>query len=824
MNQDFIEFRDLVASEKYFLADEESWDDVIRRVAYSVGNFLDKEFLSQNEKALQKYRQLFGEISPGDLFYSMMSDGLFLPGGRVLFGAGNPNKVTLTNCYVLPAPEDSIEGILETALETAETFKRGGGVGFDISSLRYEGSSVHNAAKTSTGAWSFSELYSVLTGTIGQSGRRGALLLAMGVTHPDILKFVTSKSILSQANKKLIQQASAYGWSQEQLEVAEKVLVMSQVRFANISVKIVDEFMEAVKEDEMWEFKWKDEVISKQPAREVFKVIVDNAWNWAEPGILFESTAKKYSTTEYFAPIVNTNPCGEQWLEPYGNCNLGAINIGHSSLFVDSSLNVEELRKLIYAAVLFMNTIIWYNLDNHPLEKQKESAQRTRRVGLGIMGLADAYIRAKRLYGDYDLTTKIGKNMAFYAYKASSEMVDIFGVFPEFDPVKHFSQPYFERLRKDDKDFDALFNSIEKTGLANSALLTIAPTGSISIMAGASSGIEPIFGFKVQRWFETAGRTFEFYIPVYAEYMEKGLKPESFPFFQTFDQITPQTRIEAQSILQKYIDNAISSTVNLPQSSTTQDIWDVFYNAWEKGLKGITVYREGSRIPVIKKMEHKKEKTVSIGAPEETYSVHIQPIKKSCMEGKRYRFKPDSETIYLMIFGEGTVPREIFLGSRNIRCYEFAVALNHTLSEILRMLPAELAVKFARRMAKKFREYDSGVNYYILGEKVDSTIGLWGLALDWFIEGVNVEQLEENFKKAMFSLKPQAIPKKEPTGKGEIYINLYGESKIDNLPNDAVLTRCPICGAVHITKMRPYVFDCEHPCQNCGYSNKCNGD
>jgi len=824
-SEGFVEFRDAVAREKYFLEGEESWDDVIKRVSNEIGNFLENKLKHENKGNL--YREMYGDKSPSEIFYNMMSQNIFIPGGRILYGAGNPNKVTLTNCYVLPSPDDSIEGIMKLATEMALTYRAGGGVGFDISSLRPEGSPVRNAARTSTGAWSFMELYSLITGIIGQAGRRGALLIAMDISHPDVLKFVSAKSIISPNNKKFLQQASYFGWTPEQLEAAEKILTMSQIRFANLSVKLTDEFMKAVKAGEEWAFRWKGKVMKTMPARDVFKYIAEFAWKTAEPGILFVDTAKRYSTTEYFSPIVNTNPCGEQWLGAYGNCNLGAINVGSPVFFRDGFFDYVNFGYYIKVAILFMNAVIWYNLDRHPLPEQKKTAERERRIGLGIMGLADAYIRKGVEYGEGSFTSKLAEVLAYYAYSASIQLSKIFGSFPDYDPDKHFEQEYYKRLIEEYPEFENLFKEAKEVGLANSALLTIAPTGTTSIMAGASSGIEPVFGWKVQRWFETAGKMFEFYHPVYYEYINNNSDEKLPEYFQTYADVDYRTRLDTQAILQKFIDNSISSTVNLPESVSVEDIENLYMEAWEKGLKGITVYRENSRFAVIKKKDEKSEEKQEKKEKREELKIFIPAPKKAGLEGKRYRFKYKDTGIYIMVFGENNVPREVFLGSKNLKCWDFAIALNTTLSEILRSLPEDLAITFAKRMVKKYKSLSTGDSAFIFGEKLGSVVGLWGLALDWYMNGIDPNELEEEIKRSLLTVNIPNKPKPSLKTYNSSFVVLYEGLDLKNgaeLPNDAVISRCPSCGAKHITKGRPYSFDCEHPCMVCGYSEKCPGD
>ena len=302
-------------------------------------------------------------------FLWLLADFKFVPGGRILHAIGNPNKVTALNCYVIPSPHDSLSGIYKTALELAETFKRGGGCGVDISSLRPKDSPAHNAARVSTGAVSFMELYSLTTGIIGQQGRRGALMITISDSHPDVLDFCKIKRD------------------------------RNSVRYANISVRVTDAFMRAVEKDDDWLLHYENaedriDVRRTIKARELWNEITLGAREWAEPGCLFWDTIQCYSVSDRYAgmAVVSTNPCAEEPLEPYGDCCIGSINL---AAFVDNPhteiarLDLFSLEKGTRYAVRFLDNVLSWNKGRHPLKEQEEAAVRGRRIGLGVMGLAD---------------------------------------------------------------------------------------------------------------------------------------------------------------------------------------------------------------------------------------------------------------------------------------------------------------------------------------------------------------------------------------------------------------------------------------------------
>ena len=429
-------------------------------------------------------------------FLWLLSDFRFVPGGRILHAIENPNKVTALNCYVIPSPNDSLSGIYRTALELAETFKRGGGCGVDISTLRPKDSPAHNAATVSTGAVSFMELYSLTTGIIGQQGRRGALMLTISDSHPDVLDFCKIKR-----NR-------------------------NSVRYANISVRVTDAFMRAVEQDQEWLLHYENaedgiEVKKTIQARELWNELTIGARDWAEPGILFWDTIHRYSSSDRYPAmaVICSNPCAEEPLEPYGDCCIGSINL---AAFVNDShtpnavLDIASLEKAACYGVRFLDNVLAWNEGHHPLPAQEQAALRGRRIGLGIMGLADMLCKLKLSYDNdagIEFAERIVEKIKLWAYDESANIAVKKGPFPVFDASKHLENPFF-------KDFPGeLIEKIERNGLRNVTLLTIPPTGSIAAMAGVTSGIEPIFDIKYVRRSESlSDRVFEVRHPLVAEY------------------------------------------------------------------------------------------------------------------------------------------------------------------------------------------------------------------------------------------------------------------------------------------------------------------
>ncbi|MCL5101132.1 MAG: adenosylcobalamin-dependent ribonucleoside-diphosphate reductase [Candidatus Parvarchaeota archaeon] len=519
-------------------------------------------------------------------FYWLLEDFKFVPGGRILFGAGSNHTATLLNCYYLPLKHDSIEGIYDCAKEMAKTYSYGGGVGIDVSILRPVGTLVNNAARFTTGAVSFMELYSVTTGLIGQQGRRGALMITMDVHHPDIQEFVMVK--------------------------ADKV----SVRFANISVKLYDDFMHAVENDKDYELYFKNDRVEKRTtinARALWDKIIDTALNTGDPGIMFWDRIKRESPTEYDERMClnGTNPCGEQPLPNYGACDLGAINLDKFVLesFTDkASVDWENLEKTVRYGVRFLDDVLDYSYSRHALKAQAEQSMYERRIGLGVMGLANMLINMKIKYDSDAAVTfanELFRRLKEIAYDESSNLSVLKGSFKGFNSEKHLERDFVKRLS------DQLKKKIAEKGLRNSCILTIAPTGSISTMTGVSGGVEPVYALSYIRRSESlSAENFEVLEPVANNYMVKfGIKnKKDLPdIFVVAHKINPLFRVKMQATIQQHIDSSISSTVNLPETADKSVVDKIYMYAWKLGCKSITVYREGSKKNILTEIEEKED-------------------------------------------------------------------------------------------------------------------------------------------------------------------------------------------------------------------------
>lgn len=508
---------------------------------------------------------------------NLIKEKKFLFGGRILANRGLENKgrkISLSNCYVIEPPEDNIESIFDCAKKLARTYSYGGGCGVDISKLSPRGAKVNNAAKETTGSVSFMDLYSMVTGLIGQAGRRGALMLSLSCEHPDLEEFIGIKSDLDRVTK------------------------------ANISIRITDKFMAAVKNKTPFTLSFTrletGETITKEiDAYEMFHKMCEMNWDYAEPGMLFWDRINNLnllSCDDEFE-YAGTNPCAEEPLPAGGSCLLGSINLAEFAC--DTGFDFESFKHCVKSSVIALNEVLDEGLPLHPLKEQRESVYDWRQIGLGIFGLSDLLIKLGIKYGSpeaIDLCDMIGHTMADMAIKTSAVLAKEYGVYPKYKPeAVEQSAFYSKNALGETKEL------VESFGLRNSQLLTIAPTGSLSTMIGVSGGIEPIFANYYTRKTESLkghDEYYKVYTPIVKEYMEKhGLKDDSeLPdYFVTAQTLDYKNRIYMQSIWQSHIDASISSTVNVPNDFTVEQVEGLYMTAWDAGLKGVTIFRDGCK-------------------------------------------------------------------------------------------------------------------------------------------------------------------------------------------------------------------------------------
>lgn len=610
-------------------------------------------------------------------FYNVMKNFKFLPGGRIFAGAGTGYDVTYYNCFVIPSPKDSRDGILDNLKSMIEIMARGGGVGLNLSSLRPRGARVKKVNGFSSGPINWAELYSLATKDIVQQGgsRRGALMLMLHDWHPDVEEFITVKQDLTKING------------------------------ANLSVCVSDAFMEAVKKDADWDLvypdlddpqydaKWdgnldlwkksggKVKVYKTIKASYLWNLICEAAWRSAEPGLHFLERSNKRSNTWYFEHLIATNPCGEQPLSAWAVCNLGAMNL--VAYVKNGKFDYDSFGKDVQVATRFLDNVI--DSTAYFLPENEKCAKDIRRTGLGIMGLGDALIMMKLRYGAEEslpVIDKIFKTLRDNAYIASTEIAREKGSFPKFEKEKYLEGFHIKALPKAIKD------KIIKNGIRNAVLLTIAPTGTTSLLAGTTSGIEPVYEFEFIR--KSKLGIDKLYHPLYDAWRAEHpgeIRPD---YFVSANDLAPLDHARVQAIAQGYIDSSISKTVNAPNGHSIDDVKDLYMAAYDMGMKGITYMRDGSRQGVLQREEKKEDLSAGEAGKKE------EEIKKSpaisrrpmVMQGLTYKTQtPLGDAFITLNSDDNNNPFEMFItiGKSGSDVAAMTDALGRIISLVLRL-------------------------------------------------------------------------------------------------------------------------------------------
>ena len=518
-------------------------------------------------------------------FFSLLWEKRFSPGGRILAFNGRPNaRMSLMNCTTHAIQDDSLESISDAGYKIMRASSRGQGIGIDLSILRPRGAPVNNAAMTSTGAISFMELLNHIGATIGQEGRRAALLFSLRVDHPDI-------------------------WTNDGYDFLNIKKQAGKVENANISVLITDEFMQAVEDGNEWTPKFVGDsgeeefsLASKLTAPELFEKIAYSAWESAEPGLLMWDTSRKFSNSDLLGfPIAGVNACTEQILDHEGVCNLGSINL---MVYVtdpftdDAEFDFSQFEFDINVAIRFLDNVLDVELEQDASisETQRESIRMLRRIGLGVMGLADALASLGLSYAWEEETISFVKKI-FTTLRDSSYWASISLAYKKGPAPVWKGQPVSEIIEQG--FFKTLPDEIKRAiisagGIRNITLLSVAPTGSISNLLGVSSGIEPLFAHEYTRRTRMSGewKFVEYIHPGVIQSRLLGLDDTIWP---TTYEIDPMDHVHLQGLAQRYIDQSISKTVNLSKDATVEDVMAIYMEAWKFGLKGITIYRDTSR-------------------------------------------------------------------------------------------------------------------------------------------------------------------------------------------------------------------------------------
>jgi ribonucleoside-diphosphate reductase alpha chain len=620
------------------------------------------------------------EADPGlweERFYDALADFRYLPAGRIVAGAGTGRSVTLFNCFVMGTIPDSMSGIFEALREAALTMQQGGGIGYDFSTIRPKGADVTGVAADASGPLSFMDVWDAMCRTIMSAGsRRGAMMATMRCDHPDIEAFIDAKAD------------------------------PARLRMFNVSVLVTDPFMDAVKADGPWDLTFGGKVYKTVRARDLWNRIMRATYDYAEPGVIFIDRINAANNLAYVEEIAATNPCGEQPLPPYGACLLGSVNLARlvpAPFTEGAALDEDALDDLTRTAVRMMDNVV--DASRFPLPEQAEEARNKRRIGLGVTGLADALLMVGARYGSDEavaLTDRWLHRIARAAYLASVDLAKEKGAFPLFDAEKFLASGSMQGMDEDVRQ------AVAAHGIRNALLTSIAPTGTISLLAGnVSSGIEPVFAFAYTRKvLQKDGSRTEEEVVDYAVHLWRQLHgdaplPAHFVDAQT---LAPQDHVRMQAAAQRWIDSSISKTINVPADIGFEAFKDVYLQAWDMGCKGCTTYRPndvtGSVLSISAKEtdtpQAPREEVVQTPgvAPEHPHGdvVYIsEPLDRpAALEGQTYKLQwPDSpHAIYItlndIIIQNHRRPFEIFINSKNMEHYAWTVALTRMISAVFR--------------------------------------------------------------------------------------------------------------------------------------------
>ena len=632
-------------------------------------------------------------------FYEALEGFRFLPAGRILAGAGADRQVTLFNCFVMGRVEDDMSAIFEHLKEAALTMQQGGGIGYDFSTLRPKGAVVKGVGADASGPLPFMDCWDSMCRTIMSAGfRRGAMMGCLRCDHPDIEAFIEAKCD------------------------------PGRLRMFNLSVLVTDGFMQAVRENGPWELAFGGVVYKTIAARELWERIIRSTYAYAEPGVIFIDRINQANNLGYCEEIFATNPCGEQPLPPYGACLLGSINL--ASLVRDpfeegAAVDLERLEALTGVAVRMLDNAI--DCSRFPIEAQKSEAQAKRRIGLGVTGLADALIMCRARYGSAAGNSLVERWMGALrraAYLASAELAKEKGVFPLYDVEGYGASPMVRGL---DDDVRA---AIAASGLRNALLTSVAPTGTISLLAGnVSSGIEPVFSYSYTRnVLMPDGMRRAEAVEDHAYLLFRRLKGDAAPlpdYFVDAQSLGPEDHLAVQARVQAFVDSSISKTINCPEEMAFEDFRDVYMRAYELGCKGCTTYRPnevtgavlesagadqergaagsgapgngrspGETLPAVRQSELALDE--SPARPQDELEaagvVHLTRAleRPEALPGSTYKIRwPESEhaiyvTINDIVRDGRRQPFEIFINSKNMEHYAWTVALTRMMSAVFR--------------------------------------------------------------------------------------------------------------------------------------------
>lgn len=715
-------------------------------------------------------------------FNWLLEDWKFVPGGRILTGAGTEQRLTYFNCYVIPSPKDSRGGIMTSLGQMTEIMSRGGGVGLNLSSLRPRHAYVKGVNGRSSGSVSWGGLFSFVTGLIEQGGsRRGALMLVLNVWHPDILDFINSKR------------------------------EMHKIVNANISVGISDAFMEAVRRDDEWTTYFPDTsdpdynevwngdleqwrslgkpVVAYQTykAQMIWHAIIESAWACAEPGVFFVDRYNKMSNSWYYSKILCTNPCGEQGLPPWGVCNLGSINL--SQFVEEKQVLWDDLGRTVRGAVRFLDDVI----DDTPYfyEENRQQQQSERRIGLGTMGLADMLIKLQIPYGSEASLAFLDQLYQFIcveAYKASAELAEEKGPFPLFAAEKFLQSGFMRHMPEEVRSL------IKKKGIRNVTLLTQAPTGTTGTMVGTSTGIEPYYFWEWER-VGRMGKHIE-RVALYDAWVQEHPGEKLPEYFISAMDLPPEGHVKVQAAIQRWVDSSISKTANTPATYTVEQTGKLFELLYDLGCKGGTTYRDGSRDTQVLIAKEKQEEKPLIES-----EVPKPRVRCTALHGTTYRKVTPIGTAYITVNSDGksgSDPFEVFINVAKVGSDVSADAegLGRLISLILRIPSPLTPQQRTQAVIAQLRGIGSGRS---LGYGKNRVMSLPDAVAQVLEEHLGLGQQEGGYP---------ALPDEEDD---EVRIKQFelGLGTENSITPDI----CPVCGNVTFVNIE----GCRK-CFSCGYS------
>lgn len=700
------------------------------------------------------------ESDPGfweSMFFEALSDFKFLPAGRIIAGAGTGRAVTLFNCYVMGTIPDSLDGIFQNLKEAAVTMQQGGGIGYDFSTIRPKGAPVKGVAADASGPLSFMDVWDSMCRTIMSAGsRRGAMMATLRCDHPDILDFIDAKKD------------------------------PARLRMFNLSVLVTDEFMAAVQADKPYNLVFNSHTYRTISARDVWNRIMQATYNYAEPGVIFIDRINQANNLHYAETIASTNPCGEQPLPPYGACLLGSINLAklvRDPFTPEARIVIPKLADLVTVAIRMMDNVI--DVSNFPLDEQAREAKAKRRIGLGVTGLADALIMCGLTYGSHEavsMTDTWMESITLAAYRASVDLAKEKGPFPLFDSAQVLASGFMKGMPQD------LRAEIAAYGIRNALLTSIAPTGTISLLAGnVSSGIEPVFASNYNRKVllpdgsKTEERVEDYALKVWNDLHPSGvLPPESFVTAQTLD---PMAHVRMQAAAQRWVDSSISKTINCPEDITFEDFKGVYMAAWDSGCKGCTTYRPnaitGSILSVDVKPAVEPEKPVLLApAP-----------RPDVLEGRVYKMKwpASAHSIYVTITdivedGQRR-PFEVFVNSKDPSHFAWTVGLTRMISAIFRR-PHD-----SRFVVEELKAvFDPKGGAWIKGQYIPSILAALGHVIERHMKAIGYIEADLTAEDTEAEITVETVPSPGAT--------------------------CPSCGSFNVAAQSGCLV-----CKDCGYSN-----